>query len=64
VIRSDACGRSFQSIVAAVSPLDPSCGLTFIVLASSPPAAMQASSMHMAAGPRAGLIGLFQRSNC
>ena len=64
VIRTDARGRAFRSIAPSLSLLAPSGGLTSPVAASPPPAAMLASSMHCAAGLRAGLIGLFQRSNC
>jgi hypothetical protein len=64
VIRADARGRALQSIAPGLSLLAPCVGSNSLVLASPPPAAMLSSSMHLATGLRAGLIGLFQRSNC
>jgi hypothetical protein len=63
-IGTDTRGRVFPSIATGLSPLAASVGLTSPVTASPPPVAMLSSSMRLAAGPRAGLIGLFQRSNC
>jgi hypothetical protein len=64
VIQPDARGRSIQGTAPGLSLLDPYSISTSLVPASPPPAAMLASSMPLTAGPRAGLIGLFQRSNC
>jgi hypothetical protein len=64
VIRPDARGRSLQHISPGVSLLNPSSSLASLVELSVPPAAKSASSLPLAAGPRAGLIDLFQRSNC
>ncbi len=63
-IATETRGRAFPSIATGLSLLAPSVGLTSPVPAPPPLAAMRASSMQLGVGPRAGLIGLFQRSNC
>jgi hypothetical protein len=64
VIRPDARGRSVQGTAPGFSLLNPSSVSTALVPASPPPTAVLASSIPFKASPRAGLIGLFQRSNC
>jgi hypothetical protein len=64
VVPPDGRGRPLQSIVTGLSSLDPTGAPSSLVVASPPPAAMLASTTRLPAAPRAGLIGLFQRSNC
>ena len=63
-IRADVRGRALQTVAPSLSLLAPCCSFISQTLAPASPASMLASATRLAARPRAGLIGLFQRSNC